>query len=99
VTVAQQTDDEGRSRTDTVRLEMTELSHRRVDPNVFQVPVGYESVDMVQLATAVDCARRARGDTGSLGDAPQRAADGGVEENATESVKNAIGGMIKRRRP
>jgi hypothetical protein len=99
VAVMQQTDDKGRATVDTMRMEVAELSRGRVDPTVFALPAGYETVDMRQVAASADSARRARGDTGSLGDAVKQAADESVKENTTESVKNAIGGMFRRRRP
>lgn len=99
VGVTESTDDKGRARTDTVRMEVTDLTRGRLDPALFDVPAGYETVDMGQMVAAVDSARRARGDTGSLGDAMKKAANESIKENATESVKGAIGGMFRRRRP
>jgi hypothetical protein len=99
VAVVQATDDQGRTSVDTVRMEVTELSRGRVDPAALEVPAGYQTVDARQVAASVDSARRARGDTGSLGDALRRAADQSIKDNATTSVKNAIGGLFGRRRP
>lgn len=97
--VSQNTDGRGRAMVDTVRSEVAEFARARIDPAVFAVPAGYEVVDVGQVAAAVDSSRRARGDTGSLGDAMRKAANESVRENATASVKGAIGGLFKRRRP
>ena len=108
IVVMQQTDDKGHVTVDTVRTEITEMSRGRVDPALFAVPTDYQTVDMAQVAgaagAAMDSARRANGgapggDTGSLGGAMRKAADESIKENATQSVKNAIGGMFRRRRP
>lgn len=99
VGVSQSTDGKGVARTDTVRMEVTDLTRGRIDPAVFAVPAGYQTVDLGQVATAIDSARRARGDTGSLGDAMKKAANESIKDNATASVKGAIGGMFRRRRP
>jgi hypothetical protein len=99
VAVTQSTDDKGQVRIDTVRVEVTDLARGRVDPALFQVPAGYETADVAQMAASVDSSRRASGDTGSLGDALKKAADESIRDNATAGVKNAIGGMFRRRRP
>ena len=99
VVVSRHADDRGRVRVDTVRSEVTELTRGRIDPAVFAVPADYQTLDTRQVAAAVDSARRANGDTGSLGGAMRKAANESVRDNATASVKSAVGGLFRRRRP
>lgn len=89
------TDDKGKARTDTIRIDVTDLSRGALDPSLFEIPAGYQTVDMQQMATAADSARRANGDTGSLGDAMRD----GAKQGAAEKAKNALGGLFGRRRP
>lgn len=97
--ISHQADDRGRARVDTIQSEVTELTRGRIDPAVFAVPADYQTVDTRQMATAIDSARRANGDTGSLGDAMRKAANESVRDNATAGVKDAVGGLFRRRRP
>lgn len=60
VSVNERTDSKGTA-VDTLRMEVTELSRGGLDPALFAVPAGYETVDMRQLAAAADSARRAGG--------------------------------------
>jgi len=49
------------------------------------------------VAASVGSSRRARGDTGSLGDAVKKAANESIPESATESLTGAAGGTFRRR--
>ena len=97
------TDDRGRVRNDTIRMEVVELTRGAIDPSLFDVPAGYQTVDMRQLAagmtSAIDSARRANGDTGSLGDAMKKGAADGAAQSAADKAKSALGGLFGRRRP
>lgn len=87
VSYATRADDRGQVRTDTVRMEVTELSRGAIDPSVFEIPADYKTVDMRQMAAAADSARRAGGDTASAGDKP------------ADAVRKGLGGLLRRGRP
>jgi hypothetical protein len=59
VVVSTSTDDKGKSATDTVRMEVTELSRARLDASLFEVPKDYAVADMRQMGGALDSLRRA----------------------------------------
>jgi hypothetical protein len=87
VAVTRTADEKGRARVDTVRMEVTELSRDRVDPALFQMPAGYATADVGAMATAADSSRRAD------------AAKDDAQPTPGGAVKDALGGMFKRRRP
>jgi hypothetical protein len=102
VVAMQLTDGKGRVTHDTVRSEVVEMSRGPLDAALFTVPAGYQTVDMRQVAAAADSAqqaRRAAGDTASLADDLRKTAGESVRDNAEESVRGAVGGMFRKRRP
>jgi hypothetical protein len=85
-----------------VRSEVVEMSRGPLDAALFTVPAGYQTVDMRQVAAAADSARQARraaGETISLGDDLRKTAGESVRDNAKESVRDAVGGMFRQHRP
>ena len=99
ITYATNKDDKGTVRTDTVRMDVVDIARGPVDPAIFEIPAGYQTVDTRQIASAIDSARRANGDTGSLGDAMKKGAADGAAQSAADKAKSALGGLFGRRRP
>jgi hypothetical protein len=96
VMVAASTDDKGRERTDTLRMEVTQLSSGRLDKSLFEIPADYQIADMRQMAAALDSAKRASGlDTFNMKGAMKEAG----KDGAKDAVKGALGGFLKRKRP
>jgi hypothetical protein len=81
---------------------VVEMSRGPLDAALVAVAAGYRTVDMRQVAAAADSAqqaRRAAGDTNSLTDDLRKTAGESVRDNAKVSVRDAVGGMCRKRRP
>jgi hypothetical protein len=100
VVVSTNTDDKGKATTDTLRMEVTDLSRARLDASLFEVPKDYEVVDTRQMAAALDSARQASGmDTVDMGKAAKDAAKESGKDAAKDAVKGALGGLLRRKKP
>jgi len=98
------TDEKGRVRTDTARMEITELTPGKIDPSMFQIPADYKTVDMRGVAKSLDSAFKASGmDTLNAGkivkDGAKDAAKDAGKDAAKDAVKNVLGGFLHRKKP
>jgi hypothetical protein len=94
------TDDKGRVRTDTARMEITELTPGKIDPSTFEIPADYKTVDMRGVAQSLDSAFKASGiDTLNAGKMAKDAAKDAGKDAAKDAVKNALGGFLHRKKP
>ncbi|MBV9879720.1 MAG: DUF4412 domain-containing protein [Gemmatirosa sp.] len=92
VMVSTSSDDKGRARTDTIRMEVTDLTASKLDPSLFEVPAGYQVADTRQMGAALDSARKANGlDSVSAGDV--------MKAGTKDAVKGALGGFLRRKKP
>ena len=80
------------TRTDSMRVEVTDLKKGDIERSIFENPEGYEVVDMTaaaESATAkVDSANKAEG---------KERADTAKQENAGDAVKKGLKGIFKRK--
>lgn len=107
VVVTTSTDDKGKTVTDTVRMEVTELSRARLDPSIFEVPKDYAVADMREMGAAmdslsratsasIDSARRASGaDTVTAGGVAREAG----KDAAADAVRAKLGGLLRKKKP
>jgi hypothetical protein len=81
---------------DTVTMEITDLKKGDIDASIFEVPKGYEVVDLSQMmadATAkLDSvnAEAAKGEKGAKKE---------EKPNAKDAIKAGLGGMFKKKPP
>lgn len=94
VTWSTQTDKKGKVTADTVTMEVTDLKTGALDPAIFEIPKGYEVVDMSQmmagLSASMDSAKAASGEK-----------DEKKEEkpSAKDALKKGLGGFLKKKPP
>ena len=81
------TDEKGRVRTDTARMEITELTSGKIDASQFEIPKDYKVTDMRAVAASLDSAMKASGlDTLNAGKVVKDAAkDAATEAEALAS--------------
>lgn len=94
VTWSTQTDKKGKVTADTLTMDVTDLKTGDIDPAVFEIPKGYEVVDLSQmmagLGTTMDSLKAAEG--------PK---DEKKEEKpgAKDALKKGLGGLLKKKPP
>jgi hypothetical protein len=95
VTWSNQTDKKGKTTSDTLTMEITDLQTGAIDPAMFEVPAGYQIVDMSKAIA--DAKAEAAAD---------KAADGAKDEkqkeekpSAKDALKQGLGGMFKKKPP
>ena len=94
ITWSTQTDKKGKVTADTITMDVTELKTGDIDPAVFEVPKGYEVLDMSQMMAGI----------GEKMDSI-KAAEGGKEEkkeekpSAKDALKKGLGGFLKKKPP
>ena len=98
------TDEKGRVRTDTARMEITELKSGKLDASLFEIPKDYQVTDMRQVGATLDSAMKANGlDTLNAGkvvkDAAKVAAMDAGKDAAVDAIKGKLGGFLKRKKP
>ncbi|MEQ1692977.1 MAG: hypothetical protein ABMA00_16935, partial [Gemmatimonas sp.] len=88
------TDGKGKSTSDVITMQVTDLKKGNVDPGVFRIPEGYE---VTNLSEAMKSAQT------SMDSAKMSAADSGKGKNAKPSagdaIKAGLGGMFKKKPP
>lgn len=96
--VTERTDDKGKVTVDTVRMEVTDLQTGRLDPELFRVPSDYQTSDMRQLTASIDSARKA--DAAARGVPAADVKDSAsAKPSASDAVKGALGGFLRRKKP
>lgn len=96
VNVINGSDEKGRARVDTVKMEVTDIKSGRLDPKLFTVPDGYQVQDMREVAKAMDSAYKASGmDTVNMKGVAKEAG----KEGAKDAVKGALGGFLRKKKP
>ncbi|WP_043579439.1 DUF4412 domain-containing protein [Gemmatimonas phototrophica] len=87
-----QTDKKGKVTADTLTMEVTELKKGDLDVALFEVPKGYEVVDLSQMMAGI----------GEKMDS-LNAAEGGKKEekkpSAKDAIKSGLGGFLKKKPP
>jgi hypothetical protein len=95
VTWSTQTDKKGKVTADTVTMDVTELKTGSLDPAIFEVPKGYEVLDMSQmmagLGEKMDSVNAAAGEKGKKEEEKK--------PNAKDAIKSGIGGFLKKKPP
>ncbi|MBL0938308.1 MAG: DUF4412 domain-containing protein [Gemmatimonadaceae bacterium] len=95
VTWSSQTDKKGKVTNDQLTMEVTDLKSGSIDASMFEVPKGYEVVDMTQLmADAKASMDSAKAESGK-GEKPK-------EEEKTsgkDALKKGLGGLLKKKPP
>jgi hypothetical protein len=92
VTWSTQTDKKGKVMSDTLVMEVTDLKKGDIDVALFEVPKGYEVVDMSQMMAG-------------MGDKMDslNAAEGGKQDekkpSAKDALKKGLGGFLKKKPP
>ncbi len=85
VTWSTDTDKKGKVTTDSITTEITDLTIGAIDPSVFEIPKGYEVVDLADVMAKTMASEDSAGaseDKGSAGDA----------------IKKGIGGLLKKKK-
>jgi len=96
VTWSTQTDKKGKVTADTVTMEITDLKKGDLDPALFDIPKGYEVVDMSQMMAGVGAkmdslnAEAAKNETDAKKDG---------KPSAKDAIKSGLGGMFKKKPP
>lgn len=95
VTWSTSTDKKGKVTADTLTMEVTELKSGDIDPSVFEIPKGYEVVDLGQAmagaSAAMDSARAAE-----KGEGEAKAEE---KPSAKDALKKGLGGFLKKKPP
>lgn len=94
ITWSTQTDKKGKVTADTMTMEVTDLKTGDIDPSVFEIPKGYEVVDLSQMMAGL-------GATMDSLKAAEGAKDDKKEEkpNAKDALKKGLGGLLKKKPP
>lgn len=94
ITWSTMTDKKGKVTADTIKMDVTEIKTGDIDPAVFEVPKGYEVMDLSQMMAGI----------GDKMDSI-KAAEGGKEEkkeekpSAKDALKKGLGGLLKKKPP
>lgn len=96
VTYSTQTDKKGKVTADTLTMEITELRTGAIDPALFEVPKGYEIVDVSRMmaAAAAQADSAVRADGGKSDAAREE-----KKPSAKDAIKAGIGGFLKKKPP
>lgn len=84
------TDGKGKAVSDVVTTEVTDLKKGSLDPSLFQIPKGYEVIDMEKMMSEMKT-----GDDAELSDDESKAAEKG---GAGEAIKQGLGGLLKKKK-
>jgi len=91
VTWSSQTDKKGKVTTDVMTMEVTDLKAGDIDASVFEIPKGYEVVDLTKMMAdakaSMDSANAAGGKNGK----------GEEKPSAKDALKKGLGGLIKKK--
>lgn len=92
ITYSTQTDKKGKVTADTLTMEITELKTGAIDPSTFEVPKGYEVMDMSQmmagLGEKMDSVNKANGEEKKE-----------EKPSAKDALKKGLGGFLKKKPP
>lgn len=95
ITWSTQTDKKGKVIADTIKMEVTELKTGDIDPSVFEIPKGYQVLDMSTMMAGLnekmDSVKAADGDKGDRKDEKK--------PTAKDAIKAGIGGFLKKKPP
>ncbi|MFN8581286.1 MAG: DUF4412 domain-containing protein [Gemmatimonadaceae bacterium] len=90
------TDDKGQATTSTVTMEVQELSRANIDASVFEVPSGYEVVDMRQQMADL----QKKMDEEKMKEGNEKAKDEAADTTKKESaIKKGLSGFLKKKKP
>jgi hypothetical protein len=95
ITWSTQTDKKGKVTADTMTMEVTELKTGDIDPTVFEIPKGYEVLDMSKMMAGLnekmDSLKAAEGEKEEKKDEKK--------PTAKDAIKAGIGGFLKKKPP
>lgn len=95
ITWSTQTDEKGKSQSDSVLMQITDLKKGDVDPGVFAIPSDYTVTNLGEMMTAakasMDSAKRADAAAGK--DTSAKA-----KPSAADAVKSGLGGLLKKKK-
>lgn len=93
ITWSTQTDKKGKVTADTITAEVTDLKTGSIDAAMFEIPKGYEVVDMskmmADMAASMDSAKAAEGKDG------KKAEEKG---SASDALKQGLGGLLRKKK-
>lgn len=93
VTWSTQTDKKGQVTTDQITMEVTDLKSGSIDPSMFEIPKGYEVMDMAQMmADAKAAAESEGGESGKEAKAEEKT-------SGKDAIKKGLGGLLKKKPP
>ncbi|MCA2989395.1 MAG: hypothetical protein ACK6DR_04615 [Gemmatimonas sp.] len=94
ITWSTQTDKKGKVTADTMTMEVTELKAGDIDPAVFEIPKGYEVVDLSQMMAGL-------GTTMDSLKAAEAAKDEKKDDKPSgkDALKKGLGGLLKKKPP
>ncbi len=96
ITWSTQTDKKGKVTADTILMEVTDLKTGAIDPSVFEIPAGYEVVDMSQMVAGVGAAMDSAKAESAKG---EKDAKKDEKPSAKDAIKAGLGGMFKKKPP
>jgi hypothetical protein len=95
VTWSSQTDKKGKVTTDVTTMEVTELKKGDLDASLFEVPKGYEVVDMSQMMAGLgEKMDSASAEAAKNGDKKDE-----KKPSAKDALKSGLGGFLKKKPP
>jgi hypothetical protein len=95
VTWSSQTDQKGKVTTDVTTMEVTELKKGDLDAALFEVPKGYEVVDMSKLMAELgEMMDSANADAAKNGEKKDE-----KKPSAKDALKSGLGGFLKKKPP
>ena len=93
ITWSTQTDKKGKVTADTISAEVTDLKTGAIDAAMFEIPQGYEVVDMskmmAEMSASMDSAKAAEGKDG------KKAEEKG---SASDALKQGLGGLLRKKK-
>lgn len=95
VTWSTQTDKKGKVTADTVTMEITDLKKGDIDASIFEIPKGYEVVDLSQMMAGVG----AKMDSLNAEAAKGEQAGKDQKPSAKDALKSGLGGLLKKKKP
>ncbi len=96
ITWSTQTDKKGKVTADTITSEVTDLKTGSIDASMFEIPKGYEVVDMskmmAEMSASMDSAKAAGAKDGKDG---KKAEEKG---SASDALKQGLGGLLRKKK-
>jgi hypothetical protein len=95
VTWSTQTDKKGKVTVDTMTMEITDLKKGDLDPAIFDIPKGYDVVDMSQMIATAGASM----DSLKAEVAKGEKAEKEEKPSAKDALKSGLGGLLKKKPP